>query len=376
MTRLVVGYPAALPESPDGSVVIDEKLRSGVSRYQELWPGGNVVLAAPRAPAEGKGGLGTRLRSRDELGFDLVLAPTWAQALDQAAGDLHLLPLLHRTSEVEHLLERSVLTVEFTPEDLARTEHRGASGALANARITVGSARRRRTFESWVRRARGIQCNGYPAYDRFAALSPSALLFFDTRLTSDHIRLAQEQQRDAPSTTFRLGFSGRLIDAKGPQHAIAAIERLRANGVECTLDLIGTGPLEQELRRTAGPTVRFKEGMDFATGWTTYAREELDLMLLPHTQGDPSGTYLEAAGCGVPVVGFDNVALDALVQRHGIGVTAPLDDNAALARTVSAVLADGEQWATLRSNGLKFMAAHCFEVESQRRVEHLASLAS
>ena len=45
--RLVVGYPGALPVSADGSVLIDEKLRSGVARYREAWPGGDVVLAAP-----------------------------------------------------------------------------------------------------------------------------------------------------------------------------------------------------------------------------------------------------------------------------------------------------------------------------------------
>jgi colanic acid/amylovoran biosynthesis glycosyltransferase len=374
MSRLVVGYPAALPVAADGGVLIDEKLRSGVARYREHWPGSDVVLAAPHTVETSTPGLGARLRHRDELGFDLVTADTWRGALDDAAGDLHLLPLIHRLHEVEHLIDRSVLTIEFTPEDLSTTERRGSPGFMSRARVELGSLRRRRTFEAWVRRARGVQCNGYPAYDRFRRLSPSAVLFFDTRLTIDHVHRAREKGRAAPRPPFRLCFSGRLIDAKGPQHAVAAVERLHAEGFECTLDVIGVGPLEQELRRTASPHIRFREGMDFASGWTAYVRDEVDLMVLPHTQGDPSGTYLEAAGCGVPVVGFDNVALDSLVRRHDIGVTVPLADDVALARAVSDVLTDRARWAELRSNGLSFMSQHGFEQESDRRVEQLAFL--
>ena len=369
-----MGYPAALSVTPDGNVLIDEKLRSGVARYRESWPGGDVVLATPHATDASYPGLGTHLRRRDELGFDLVTADTWRGALDAASGDLHLLPLLHRLDEVDHVIERSVLTVEFTPEDLTRTERRDALGLESRARVALGSLRRRRTFEAWARRARGLQCNGYPASDRFAGLSASPLLFFDTRLTAEHVRAARAIKRPAPSAPFRLCFSGRLIAAKGPQHAVAAVELLRAAGVDCTLDVIGVGPLEQELRGQAGPHVRFLEGMEFAQGWTSYVRDEVDLMVLPHTQGDPSGTYLEAAGCGVPTAGFDNVALESLVRRHGIGATAPLGDDAALAQTIIEVLSDPETWWSMRHRGLDFMELHCFENESNRRIEHLASV--
>lgn len=374
MTRLVVGYPAALPTTPDGRILIEEKLRSGVAGYRERWPDNDVVLAAPRSTSAGASGLGVRAWHRDELGFDLVTGPTWRDAVDLADGDLHLLPLMQRTSELDHLVERSVLTVEFTPEDLATTEHRAAAGLLSHARIGVGSRRRRHAFEGWVRRARGIQCNGYPAYDRFSTMSPSALLFFDTRLTDEHVQLARKATRLQMAPPFRLCFSGRLIDAKGPQHAVAAVDRLRAQGLDCTLDIIGVGPLEQELRRSSGPWVRFRQGMDFAVGWTSYVREKVDLMVLPHTQGDPSGTYLESVGCGVPVIGFDNVALEALVHHHSIGHAVPLGDDEALAAAIGSILDSSDRRAELRANGLDFMGAHTFEREADRRVEHLISL--
>ena len=374
MSRLVVGYPMPLPTAPDGRTLIDEKLRSGVVSYRERWPGGDVVLATPDGAPGTAAGLGVRAWSTDELGFEIVTGPTWRDAVDRAAGDLHLLPLLPRTSEVEHVLHNSVLTVEFTPEDLASTERRGLQGLVSRARVEVGSRRRRRTYEAWVRRARGIQCNGYPAYNRFAELSASALLFFDTRLTDAHVRAARGSGRTTVAPPFRLCFSGRLIDGKGPQHAVAVADLLRARGIDVVLDVIGVGPLEAELRRSAGPGVEFRAGMDFAEGWTAYVREQVDLMVLPHTQGDPSGTYLESVGCGVPVVGFGNVALAALVAHHGIGLAVPLDDDKALADAAASVLTDPTAWAHLRANGLDFMEQHTFEREADRRIAHLVSL--
>lgn len=376
MTRLVVGYPGALPVSSDGSVLIDEKLRSGVARYRDAWPGGDVVLAAPSGALDGRPGLGTQSRRLDDLGFELVLGATWREALDRAAGDLHLLPLVHRLAEVEHLVPRSVLTIEFTPEDLTATDRRGSHGLVSRARIAAGGQRRRRQFESWVRTARGIQCNGHPAHERFDHLSPSALLFFDTRLSAEHVALARACRREAPSGPVRLCFSGRLIEGKGPRHALEVVPLLQRAGIDCTLDVIGVGPLEADLRRSAGPAVRFLDGMDFASSWTAYVREEVDLMVLPHTQGDPSGTYLEAAGCGVPVVGFDNVALASLVRHHGLGATAPLGDDEALAATAHGVLTDPSRWSAIRARGLDFMEEHSFEREADRRLEHLVGLST
>jgi len=97
-------------------------------------------------------------------------------------------------------------------------------------------------------------------------------------------------------------------------------------------------------------------------------------MVLPHVQGDPSGTYLEAAGCGVPVVGFDNVALESLVRRHGLGWTVPMRDIVALADRIESVLADAAGWQEARERGLELMAAHHVDAEFDRRVEHLRDL--
>lgn len=49
-------------------------------------------------------------------------------------------------------------------------------------------------------------------------------------------------------------------------------------------------------------------------------------MILPHSQGDPSGTYIESAGLGVPIVGFANAALRGHERHAGFAWTVPVGD--------------------------------------------------
>jgi glycosyltransferase involved in cell wall biosynthesis len=173
-----------------------------------------------------------------------------------------------------------------------------------------------------------------------------------------------------------LGFSGRLVRAKGPGYAVDVARALSRDGAKVRLTVMGGGELEPELRRMGSGTVRFAGGLRFADEWTRYVREDIDLMVLPHLLGDPSGTYLESAGCGVPVLGFDNIALSSLVGRHGIGWTVPIQDTAALIDMARRIVADGTGWQRARSHGLAFMADHHVDAEFRRRVEHLRALAA
>lgn len=374
MSRLVIAYPGRVHVDDNGLVTLDEKLRTGMVTYAERWPGGDVVLAA--VADSGAAGSGPENRwHRSSLPFEVVVDDNWRRAVDHAKGTVFLLPLIARLRDLEDLLDRSVLTAEFTPEDLRATELGSAVG-VARLRVLLGSTRRTHDFTRWVKRARGIQCNGYAAYERFRDLSPDPLLYFDTRLTGQHVARARQLQRAAPAATPTLAFSGRLIAAKGPEHAVRAFHRLRELGIEGQLLIFGQGVMEPALRDMAGPSVHFKGLVDFATEWTDLMTEHVDLMLLPHTQGDPSGTYLEAVGCGVPVMGFDNVALRPLEARHGLATTVPMRDSRALADRAKDLLTDPAAWAAQRGRGLEFMAAHTYEDEMSARIDHLIRLSS
>ena len=296
---------------------------------------------------------------------------TWREALDAAAGDTYLLPLIPRLSEVQHLIDRAVLTASSRLRT-SRTETQAADGLISRSPGQGRRDSRRRSVRGVGRPALGIQCNGYPAFERFGSQSPSPLLFFDTRLTADHVRLARAAGGTTPAVPSDCVSRDGSSTRRGHSTRSLPLSACTASGSTAP-STSSASARSSRSSATAGSHVRFMEGMDFAQGWTTYVRDEVDLMVLPHTQGDPSGTYLEAAGCGVPIVGFDNVALDSLVRRHGIGSTAALRDDVALAQaagTYSTTRAVG----LARDNGLRFMEEHCFERESDRRVEHLAGL--
>jgi colanic acid/amylovoran biosynthesis glycosyltransferase len=359
---------------PDGTVSLDEKLRAGMARYQEHWPD-EVILAARSQRGQTTTGVGKTTVSEKSLGFTLHGADNWSEAVRGARPDLVLAPLIPRVAELSDFVRRMVLVAEFSPEELTSSEQTASSGWLASARIRAGGRRRSHFFDGLVRATRGVQCNGYPAYERFRSASSMPLLFFDSRLTTEHVALAQALNRRPPSSSVRLCFSGRLIPGKGPNYAIDAAIALARAGLDVTMSVLGGGELEPQLRRIAPSFVRFGGGLRFQDEWTRFVREEVDLMVLPHVQGDPSGTYLESAGCGVPVLGFDNVALSSLVDRHGIGWTATVRDVAGLVERAHNVLADGAEWGRARAAGLRFMSEHPFEVEFTRRVEHLLALA-
>lgn len=368
MTSLVVAFPGTVIGGRGGRYSMDVKTLDGLLAYRRHWPG-RIVLAAPLAPPEVAVGPGERWFATSE-GIDVATGNTLTEAVRSAGPGLVLASLTPRIGELAHAFDRTVLVVEFTPQELTRHDA-APQGSLGRLRTRLGGWRRALAMDRLAARVRGVQANGHPAFDHFAPLARSALLFFDTRLTADHVRLARDTPRRPPGRPLRLCFSGRLIAAKGPSFALGVARSL---GAAATLVVLGTGTQDRSLRANAPENVRFGGHLGFDPDWTRFVREEVDVMLLPHVQGDPSGTYLEAAGCGVPVLGFDNVALDSLVREHGLGWTAPLGDSAALAAAAKRVLAEPAAWADARTRCLDFMADHHFEAEYARRVEHLLSL--
>lgn len=371
MATLAIVLPGVLPRR-DGQVALDDKTLAGLSLYAAHWPGDLVVVSIGAEQAQA--GPADRWYPSQGLPVSIVTAPTLAAGVGRLSPDLLLSPLIPATTELDPWLDRTVLVAEFTPDDLTTHELREARAA-GRPRIRFGGWRRGRRMTRLARAARGIQCNGYAAHDHFSRVRPDALLYFDTRLSADHVRLA-DNGRERPKERPTLAFSGRLIDAKGPRFAIEAHRLLRDRGVADRLLVLGTGEQEARLRELAGPGVEFLGHVPFDREWTRLMREEVDVMVLPHTQGDPSGTYLEAAGCGVPVAGFDNVTLSALAGRHGLAVTAPLGNVDLLAERIAALLTDHERWRRHRRAGLDFMASHHVEAEYRRRSEHLAACAA
>lgn len=358
----------------DGSVTIDEKLRSGVDLYQQGW-GDEVVLVARAVHAEAPPTVGLVRVAQASLGFRFLADDDWAEGVRAARPDLLVAPLVPRAVELAEFIDRTVFVAELPPEEHTRWELVTAEGAAARARVRFGGRRRTRLYEALVRAARGVQCNGYPAHERFRRLSAAPLLFFDTRLKAEQVELARAVDRPPPTLDrARLCFSGRLAPSKGPRHAVALARALQREHANVELVIVGAGELAPEI--ADGGPIRVRGPMRFDDEWTSFVRNEIDIMVLPHLLGDPSGTYLEAIGCGAPVLGYDNVALSSLVGRHGVGWTAPMPDTSLLTDAALRILADPIAWTQARTAGLDFMSEHHVDAEFGRRLEHLRALST
>ncbi|MDO5635048.1 MAG: glycosyltransferase, partial [Micrococcus sp.] len=164
----------------------------------------------------------------------------------------------------------------------------------------------------------------------------------------------------------------------GPEYAALAALMLLDRGTDVTLDVFGDGELTeslQHLTRRHAEAIRFHGSLPYEPDWNQIVRDGIDLMVLPHIQGDPSGTYLESAALGVPVVGFDNRALRSLVARHGIGWTVPLGDVAKLTDSITELVRDPERRICAGRVARSFMQQHTIEAEFSRRITHLRGIA-
>ena len=114
---------------------------------------------------------------------------------------------------------------------------------------------------------------------------------------------------------------------------------MRDAGVNFTLDIYGAGSLSYAIASGIagaglGDRVRLHAPVDFDSVLVPAMRRDADVFLSCHRQGDPSCSYLEAMGCGLPVVGFANRMLAALVADSGGGWCVPMGDLSAMAALI------------------------------------------
>jgi colanic acid/amylovoran biosynthesis glycosyltransferase len=124
---------------------------------------------------------------------------------------------------------------------------------------------------------------------------------------------------------LRLVAIGRLVEKKGLVYAIAAADLLRTAGLEFNLRIVGSGPLEAELRQriaALGLTDRIVMEGSLDNERVLDVLVDSDIMVSPNVtaaNGDedaPVNTIKEAMAVGVPVVGSRHGGIPELV-RHG-----------------------------------------------------------
>jgi colanic acid/amylovoran biosynthesis glycosyltransferase len=369
---------------PRGGLVLTRKYMTGAAEYARHWPGPVTTLARLREtpttdmdhaeylPGEGETGL--ELRPETEAAF--------AARLRSAAVVLALLS--REEAPTARLCYRAGVPIVFTSEYTPRTERQildaEVSNPLLRLRRRVWLWRAERMRRATLDIAAGLQCSGTPTYDIYRGLCRDTLLFFDNRVRVDSIieRAALEAKtaRLRLKAPLRLVFGGRLIAMKGVLELPRVAAELARLGIPFSFDIFGSGPLSEALEsriRAEGLEGRMalRGALDFESGWIPHLRENADLFVCCHPQGDPSSTYPEVMSCGVPIAGYANEAFRGLVAQSGAGWAVPMFDARGLAQTIARLHGDRDDLARHAVLSRDFASRHAFEATFAARAAHL-----
>lgn len=152
--------------------------------------------------------------------------------------------------------------------------------------------------------------------------------------------------------------AARLVEKKGLGDLVTACHRVRQRGCAVRLEVIGNGPLRQQLEQQAaesGLDVVFRGAIDNDEVLASFARATVfALPCVVASTGDRDGlptVVLEAMAAGVPVVTTGVNGLSEAVVNGRSGLQVPEHDPAALADALHRVLVDPDFAARLGQLG-------------------------
>ena len=383
---LVPTLPAV--RTSEGTIVLTEKFVEGTEAFADCWPGHLEVLFRP--VEERTDNLDNRAYAPDELPFSAIIADYHSDEARYrlSRATVALGGLCHEQTHLAALASELGVPFVYTSEytlrtrcQIARVEEQNPLRRYRRMLFEVNLERRQRRS---LMRATGVQCNGTPTYDRYHEHVPHPLLFFDTRLGEKHLvphevidrRVAELAAGRRP----RLAFSGRLKEMKGADHLVPFADELRKLGQDFVLEIFGEGVLMEKIereieRRGLQEHVLLRGTLRFADELLPRLQNDVDLFVACHRQGDPSCTYLETFGCGLPILGYANEAFSGLLERAVAGVKTPMDDPKALAVMAKDLLGDPDRLARLARAARRFAEANTCEKTFQRRTDHLLEVA-
>lgn len=226
-----------------------------------------------------------------------------------------------------------------------------------------------------IRNAHSLHCNGYPVFESSAPYNKNRLLYLDSRMSTAQI-ISEAELKTRLSTLgqrrlIRLLFSGRYEAAKGAADAVSVAIECQKLGLDIEFHSYGQGSLRDEMRRLASraPFPEFIFIHDAIPYPDLVQRSrEFDIFVCCHVQNDPSCTYLETLGSGLPIVGYDNKMLKGIVDNSKAGFTSKLGSPVKVAQQIKALAKDTQMLADMSLNARAFSLEHVFENEFNLRV--------
>jgi glycosyltransferase involved in cell wall biosynthesis len=386
MPILVMLSPAPVLEAPGGDIVLDSRFVEGMGLHCQLWPG-PVYCVLWRGAA----GIPDGVRySPRRLGFELVVldpgAPVPDSLLDEAqlvycaADDLRH---LHLAEAMRTRVGRLVYTVEQPLADRLATIRDPRLPLRRRFGAVAWNLRGEGALRAALRRANGVHLNGLATAACYGRLNPETLVYLDNRIRQPMLARRADQAaraaRLAAGAPLALVAVGPLEPGTGAEDLVAIAHQLRNLGVDFRLDILGTGVLAPRLRDGIevlglSDRVRLVAPGGFEAHLLPHLRTTADLALMPRRLPEGPGPYVEAMGCGLPVVGYDSAGWRRLAAASGAGWVTPHRPGA-MARLVARLAADRPALAAASARARAFAGETTFEQVFARRMTHLRAVA-
>lgn len=184
-----------------------------------------------------------------------------------------------------------------------------------------------------------------------------------------------DPEKFSPPTTYpaekRILFVGRLIKNKGPQVLLSSLPRLVEKHPDVTVRVVGTGPLEAELRSIT-TRLDVEEHVEFAGYVESVAKEmrNADIFCRPSFSEGMPLTLLEAMSSGLPAVVTDVAGVPEVVTDGENGFLVPPDDPDALIKPLSTLLAEEQTKRRLGSTARRYVIEnHSWDSRAERLIE-------
>jgi len=366
--------------SRDGSkLILDNKAVEGFKLYAEYWPGEVIWLLVLRDEPPSY----SSSYDAENLPFKVVeVNADCSDVIQKIPKDSLLIAGADNFNcffLASVIPERLVYIIEYTIRtrfDILRSSTKPFLKKLRSAVWEILTEIKRRRA---IAAASGLQCNGLPSYQLYGPRSRNAMQYFDTRLSKswciENTALLAKQNRMRNGAPLHLAFSGRLNRMKGAHYLPSLINYLEAAGLDFVFEIFGEGELSEELQVKAKSSKVILHGpQTFPDEWVPAMKERIDLFICPHPQGDPSCTYMETLGCGVPIVGFANEAWRLMAAGHNFGYAVPVGSVKALAKVILQLNKNRNLLAEMATAAAAFGSSHSTEVAFLKRVEHLKEI--
>jgi glycosyltransferase involved in cell wall biosynthesis len=283
-------------------------------------------------------------------------------------------PKLARAHDVPYIL---ILENDLQTQITLRTA--GVPGLVQRATRTLGRIRNYAMVSiPDMRGAHSVHCNGFPMYDQSKWFNSNRLLYFDSRMSADLIipedRLNARLNQRTSSRPLRLLFSGRYDRVKGSDDAVRVAVECGNRGLDIEMHCYGQGDLRGEMERLAKQApARARILIHDAIPYPDLVEvsRTFDLFVCCHVQGDPSCTYLEAFGSGLPIAGYANRMWRRLCGESRVGFATPTGQPDAVAASVQQLASDSATLAEMSMRARAFAVEHSFEREFKRRTESM-----